>query len=303
VIDGVSLTLNSVSSGAPETLTVSENRGAVRDAIEGFVSAFNSFITTANNLTRFDAETGVAGALQGDFTARSVISQVRNAVTGAAQGLTGSFSTIAEIGITSAADGTLEINDSRLDAALEDNFESVAGVFTQAGRSSNSSLSVLGTTAATQLGSYEVVITDTGAISGTLAGTIGGEPATVDGTVLIGAVGTAAEGLRIDVGNAGLGSLGDVTVSQGIIAPLENLLSGFLGSGAVLDSRTEGLQASIDAIEDDREALNLRLEGIEARFRRQFNALDVLLANLSSTGDFLIRQLDSIPIPGVNSDN
>jgi flagellar hook-associated protein 2 len=105
------------------------------------------------------------------------------------------------------------------------------------------------------------------------------------------------------VGNAGLGSLGDVTVSQGIIAPLENLLSGFLGSGAVLDSRTEGLQASIDAIEDDREALNLRLEGIEARFRRQFNALDVLLANLSSTGDFLIRQLDSIPIPGVNSDN
>ena len=305
VIDGVTLTLNGISSGTPETLTVSENRGAVRDAIEGFVSAFNRFITTANNLTRFDAETGVAGPLQGDFTARSIISQVRSGVTGAARGLQGAFSTIAEIGITSAGDGTLEIDDARLDRALANNFDSVAGIFTQAGRANNSALAVGGTSAATQLGSYEVVITSVGAPgSGEFEGSIGGEPATRDGSVLVGAAGTAVEGLRVDVGaSPALGSLGTVTVSQGIIAPLENLLSGFLGSGAILDTRSEGLQAGIEQIEDDREALNLRLEAIEARFRRQFNALDVLLANLQSTGDFLLRQLDSIPLPGANSDN
>lgn len=304
VIDGVDLTLVGTSSGAATTLSISENRAAVRDAIEDFVNSFNSFFTTANNLTRFNAETGVAGPLQGDFTARSVISQVRNGVTGAAQGIADSFSTIAEIGITSTADGTLEIDDARLDAALADDFNSVAGIFSQAGRASSSSLSVLGTSAATRLGSYEVVVTSVASPGGEpLAATIGGEPATIEGSVLVGAAGSAAEGLRVDVGTPAVGSLGSVTVSQGIIAPLQNVLSGFLDSGAILDSRTEGLQASIDDIEEDREALNLRLEAIEARFRSQFNALDVLLANLQSTGDFLQRQLDSIPVPGANSNN
>jgi flagellar hook-associated protein 2 len=304
VIDGVDLTLVGTSSGSATTLSISENRAAVRDAIEGFVNSFNSFFTTANNLTRFNAETGVAGPLQGDFTARSVISQVRNAVTGAAQGIADSFSTIAEIGITSTASGTLEIDDARLDAALADNFNSVAGIFAQAGRASSSNISVLGTSAATQLGSYEIVVTSVASPGGEpLAATIGGEPATIEGSVLVGAAGSAAEGLRVDVGTPAVGSLGSVTVSQGIIAPLQNVLSGFLDSGAILDSRTEGLQASIDDIEEDREALNLRLEAIEARFRSQFNALDVLLANLQSTGDFLQRQLDSIPVPGANSNN
>lgn len=299
VIDGVNLTLNSVSSGSAETVAVTENRDTARNAIENFVNAYNSFISTANTLTSFNAETNVAGPLQGDFTARSVITQVRSGVTGVSQGFSGAFSSIAEIGITSTDDGTLEIDDTRLSAALDDNFDSVAGIFSRVGRTEASSISVVGTNAATRPGTYEVILSGVGE---SLAGTIGGEPATVEGNVLIGAAGSAAEGLRIDVSGAGLGSAGTVTVSEGIVAPLQSVLSGFLDDGGIIESRTDGLQSSIDRIGDDREALNFRLEALEARFRQQFNALDTLLANLQSTSDFLAQQLANLPVPG-QSDN
>ncbi|MFT7287390.1 MAG: flagellar hook-associated protein 2, partial [Halieaceae bacterium] len=50
-LGGVNLTLTGTTDGTPETLTVSDNSGAVRGAIEGFVNAFNNFASTAGNLT------------------------------------------------------------------------------------------------------------------------------------------------------------------------------------------------------------------------------------------------------------
>jgi flagellar hook-associated protein 2 len=158
VIDGVSLTLRDTTDSAA-TVSISENTGAVRSAIEGFVTAYNGFVTTANNLTAFNAETGAAGALQGDFTARSVINQVRSALSASADGFDGPFSTLAELGITTQSDGTLSINDSTLNAALNDNFESVAGVFAQVGSIADSNVQFEGASADTQVGSYAVNIT------------------------------------------------------------------------------------------------------------------------------------------------
>tara|TARA_R110002072_G_scaffold284981_1_gene449548 strand:+ start:1888 stop:3351 length:1464 start_codon:yes stop_codon:yes gene_type:complete len=216
-LDGVSLTLKETTSGAAGTLSVSENRAVARSAIEQFVNAYNTFISTASNLTRFDPATGAAGALQGDFSARTVISQVRNAVTASVQNPDGPFGSLAELGITTTADGTLSINSERLNTALED-------------------------------------------------------------------------------GNSGLISLFGRS-ETGIAQRLDGLLTGVLGTGGLLDARTDGLQSSVDSISDDREVLDRRLEALEARYRAQFNALDGLLAQINSTGSFVSEQLANIPLP------
>ena len=65
----------------------------------------------------------------------------------------------------------------------------------------------------------------------------------------------------------------------------------------VFDSRNDGLKSSIDDIDDRREALNNRLDALCRRAtRKQFNALDSLLAQLQSTSNFLTQQLE--PLPG-----
>ena len=82
---------------------------------------------------------------------------------------------------------------------------------------------------------------------------------------------------------------------EGLAVRLDSLLEPYLQSGGVLDSRRDGLNASIDVINERREALQERLVAVEARLLRQFNALDSLLAELQATSGFLQQQLDSLP--------
>jgi len=85
------------------------------------------------------------------------------------------------------------------------------------------------------------------------------------------------------------------TATDGFATRLYGLSDGFLESDGIIESRTEGLTAQIEGIGDDREALNNRLELLETRLFRQFNALDSLLSQLSSTSNFLSQQLSNLP--------
>lgn len=73
------------------------------------------------------------------------------------------------------------------------------------------------------------------------------------------------------------------------------LTDGFLDTDGIIETRTSGLNSQIEGIADDRESLNERLASLESRLLRQFNALDSLLAQLSSTSNFLAQQLSSLP--------
>ncbi|WP_438971092.1 flagellar filament capping protein FliD [Methylophaga sp.] len=88
---------------------------------------------------------------------------------------------------------------------------------------------------------------------------------------------------------------------NGVANKLDTILDGFVGSGGLLNSRTEGLQSSIDRIDDQRERLAVRLESVEARYRAQFSAMDVLVGQLQGIGNFLTQQLSNLPKPNSNS--
>lgn len=83
--------------------------------------------------------------------------------------------------------------------------------------------------------------------------------------------------------------------TDGYAVRLFDLADGFLKSDGIIETRTKGLTDKIDGFGDDREALNERLSSLETRLFRQFNALDSLLAQLSSTSNFLAQQLDNLP--------
>lgn len=89
---------------------------------------------------------------------------------------------------------------------------------------------------------------------------------------------------------------------NGVASKLATVLDGFVGTGGLLDSRTEGLQSSIDRIDDQREQLAVRLESVEARYRAQFSAMDILVGQLQGIGNFLTQQLANLPKPNsINS--
>lgn len=91
-------------------------------------------------------------------------------------------------------------------------------------------------------------------------------------------------------------NIGDVFSSDsGYAVRFDAMISGITASGGILSSRTEGLESQIDRIADQRETLDRRVAAIEARYFAQFTALDSLLGQLTSTGDFLNQQLANLP--------
>ncbi len=81
---------------------------------------------------------------------------------------------------------------------------------------------------------------------------------------------------------------------EGMANRLNSFADSLLESDGLIDIREEGLKLEIDDIEDQSLRLELRLELVETRIRNQFTALDTLVSELSSTGDFLTQQLASL---------
>mgnify|MGYP000099465064 CR=1 FL=1 len=214
VIAGVTFDLAKAEVGTVETLTVELDTGSVKGKVNTFVAAYNSLADTMKQLAAFDADSGSAGALQGDAALRNVQSQLRQAMTTSVSGL--DFGTLAEVGVTTNADGKLEVDSDKLDSVLSSDFTSVSQLF-------------------------------------------------------------ASE--------------------NGLANSLDTLLEGYIASDGILNARTEGLQTSIDLIGDDRLRLDKRLLALEARYRTQFTAMDVLVGQLQALGGYLTQQLASLPKP------
>lgn len=131
MMDGVSLNLTSTGTN---TLTVSQDSTEAQTAIQGFVTAYNSYVSTVGTLSAYSptsstagASSGSAGPLVGDATLAAVQSQVAGVLDGSVGG--NSIGTLANLGITRQADGTLSIDSSTLNTALTSNPSAVQNLF------------------------------------------------------------------------------------------------------------------------------------------------------------------------------
>ena len=215
-VSGLTLTLKSAAPGSPTTVTVGNDAAGSRSKVEEFVQAYNALVNALRPLTAFNAETRRGGALLGDPTARNFLNAVRTEVVRAVDG-GGAIGSLAELGITTRGDGTVQVNAERLDQALAAGFDDVGRFF--------------------------------------------------------------------------------ATAETGLAGRLDALLGQYVGSGGLIQARTDGLQGRLRDIADARAALEFRLEKVEARLRRQFGALDSLVAQLRQTSDFLTRQLATLAPP------
>lgn len=129
VVSGLSFDLK--ATGAT-TLAVSLDEGGVKKNVEKFVEAYNTLVSFINAETKVtpvnDTSKPVVGALVGDSSARALISSVRSQLV-SPQG-SGSLKALADMGITTKKDGTLEMDSAKVSKAITNDFEGVAAYFT-----------------------------------------------------------------------------------------------------------------------------------------------------------------------------
>jgi flagellar hook-associated protein 2 len=122
-IEGLSLELKGTTEvGSPVTVDVGQDRAAVRTAVEGFITAYNSVITQIADLTRYNPETREAGLLLGDSTVRGIRSRLSSALTQTGGSADGLFNNLVNLGIRSDETGALSLASGSLEQALDQDF-------------------------------------------------------------------------------------------------------------------------------------------------------------------------------------
>lgn len=118
VVEGLSIKLNKVTTGAVD-MTVVANHDGIKTAIKDFVSAYNTLNGSISYETKYDATTKVAGALQADRTSLSVQSKMRTLLSETFTGTgSGTLNSLSSIGLTRDSSGNLVLKESKLDDAL-----------------------------------------------------------------------------------------------------------------------------------------------------------------------------------------
>jgi flagellar hook-associated protein 2 len=133
VIPGV--TLNLADKGGPVTVTVANNADAVTAQVDAAVKAFNDIITFVGGESAITQDTTTAdhsvsiGPLALDSTVRGVIDSLRRLISDPAPGVSDSYSVLAQVGITTARDGTLTFNQTTFGTELAARGSDVAKLF------------------------------------------------------------------------------------------------------------------------------------------------------------------------------
>jgi len=84
------------------------------------------------------------------------------------------------------------------------------------------------------------------------------------------------------------------TGDNGLAARMNKMLDAFSGSEGSIAERTKSLQGEQKSLSAQREALDLRMTQLEARYMKQFTTLDTMMSGLSNTSAFLSRQLANL---------
>jgi len=211
VLDGITLNLLKETTTAT-TLSVTKDNTSLTSQLNAFIKAYNDAAKTMKDLGFYDSTGAKTGALLGDATLRTVQSQVRDLAFAIPTGLTSTtYQRLSDVGVAIQKDGTLTLDSTKLQKAIDTNFTAVADLV------------------------------------------------------------------------AGVGS------------KFKAALEGLAGSTGTVTAATDGLNRTIKDFGSRRAALVKRLESVEARYRRQFTALDGLVANLNKTGSYLQQQLANLP--------
>lgn len=132
-IDGVNIDLLEAAPGTQVSLSVGLDDDAAKAAVGSFVNAYNGLIDVVSQVTSFDAESGEAAPLLGDATVRGIKDRLRRELGSAVDALGDGFRTLTEIGISTQADGRLELDEARLSDAIAEDFDGVGELFASEG--------------------------------------------------------------------------------------------------------------------------------------------------------------------------
>ena len=128
-IPDVTLSLKSkTAADEPVTVGVSRDTGAVKKNVQELLTAYNDVVKFINERSTYDITTKTGGDFFNEGTTKTVLSRLRTALSNGVENLT-TYTSVAQIGFKTERDGTISLDEAKLDAALSTNYSAVKSLF------------------------------------------------------------------------------------------------------------------------------------------------------------------------------
>ena len=276
--DGMTFTLKQGGQTGTTTLTVGLDKPNTTAAMADFISKYNQLLKdykTASTSTKNPDGSINQAALAGDASTSALMSTLKASLAGASAGLpsTSTYKSLASVGITNMADGSLFLNSSTFQTAMATDLSSLQSLFNFSGTSTNQGVTFKSAGPKTATGTVDFAITKDG--SGTLWGTltrnsVTSAPIQVSGGTLVGT--GDLEGLVLAVTDTGSGTL---ALSRGAGQAGSDLLSKFVGLGG-------GITTGLDSIYTQNNNLSTQITQAQSMLNREKEVLKLKFAKMEA---------------------
>lgn len=85
------------------------------------------------------------------------------------------------------------------------------------------------------------------------------------------------------------------TADTGLANRFDEVAQGYAKTGGLIDDRKNAYTADIQRLDDQRDAFKLKMEQLESRLFKQFNAMDLIVGNLNQQSAGIVNGLNSLP--------
>ncbi|CUI04982.1 flagellar filament capping protein FliD [Massilia antarctica] len=157
-IQGV--TISALKIGTSTVGITSDSTGA-KSAINAFIKSYNDLNSTIAGLTTAPkaSEGKGAGVLLGDSTTRNLQSSLRKMFFTPVPGMDGDISSLSQLGVSFQPDGSLKLDNTKLQKAIDTNLDDVSKLLSTVGSTSDSLVSFVGSTSSSTVGTKNLTIT------------------------------------------------------------------------------------------------------------------------------------------------
>ena len=282
---------------------------AAKTRFQDFISHINDLKIHLNEVTEKGILGGEAGALAGDTAAQTILRRLSGFTTQPIAGYGDDPIYLAEMGVRTMIDGTLELYDEdRFDAALAENPNVLDPIFNTKFSSSSSAFSMSGFDwDPPDVGSYDFSYTHDSA-GGTATLTNGDQSPIAmvksekDGVYTFQSAATDTSdptyGIRVTVLDP-TGTTAKVRYGVSLLDTIKAYTTDLLGFANALDNkvtladREVELQADITEADATLAEIEAKVTELTDRYNTQFSAMEAAVTGLNATGEYMETLFDS----------
>jgi flagellar hook-associated protein 2 len=288
VIPGVSMTLTGTGD---VSLSSSVPTDAISQAVNDFVTAYNSLMSEVTSATAAATNGGDPGPLHGNTSMRALKDQLAKMTTTPLTA-TGSIRTLAELGVGTNLDGTLSVNATQLSKMMTNYPNDVAAMFQTSQSSSSDQVIITNPTGSAASGVYTVTGITAAVNGGNATGSINGVPMNASSWNLTAANGTGADGLALQI-LSGAPDTVTITINQGLGGVLQTLANAMNNSSnGVLTTLSKSLATQQSSLADALTKADAQVQVYHDRLVSQFATMNTLVSGYKATQSYLTQQVD-----------